>query len=193
MRLLNSAIEAELDADYSLAIKCYVRLSRQGSMLDRVGIYQALARCFEKSGSNRKAAYWHDRAGQSYMKLAPAMMGRQERAYYAMVEFRAAVQDYVPNLSRRSAVRSYLKMLAICLETGKEGYSHEMLFAAHLCAQIHAYRKASVFFADTAMQLHKEGQGALARESYRLGVQYYGKSRSANLTRKLRAAAAALG
>jgi len=63
MHLLDSAIEAELQADYRLAIKCYLRLSRQGSLLDRVGIYQAIARCFEKSGLYKKAAYWHERAG----------------------------------------------------------------------------------------------------------------------------------
>jgi len=193
MHLLNSAIEAELDADYRMAIKHYFPLCRQGSLLDRVGIYQAIARCLEKLGSFGKAAVWHERAGRSYMKLPTAVMGRQERAYYAMGEFRAAIQDYTPYLSGRSAVRSYLKALAICLEPGKEGYSHEMLFAAHLCAKTHAYGRAARFFTDTALQFQKERQEVLARESYRLAVEYCKKAGEAELARKLRAAAITLG
>ena len=189
MHLLNSAIEAELDANYRLAIKRYLRLSRQGSMLDRVGIYQAIARCLEKLGSFGKAAVWHEKAGRGYLKLPAKLMTPQERAYYAMVEFRAALQDYAPDLSRRGAVQSYLKTLATCLKPGKEGYSHEMLFAANLCAKTHAYRRAAIFFADTALQFQKERQESLARESYRLAVRYCEKSGDAKLARKLRAAA----
>ena len=193
MHLLNSAIEAELDADYRMAIKYYLPLSRQGSLLDRVGIYQAIARCFEKLGSFGKAALWHERAGRGYMKLPAALMGRQERAYYAMGEFRAAIQDHTPHLSKHNAVRSYLKALAICLEQGKEGYSHEMLFAAHLCAKTHAYGRAARFFTDTALQFQKERQEAMARESYRLAAQYCEKAGEVKLARKLRAAAGTLG
>jgi hypothetical protein len=59
MGLLNSAIEAELDGEYRRAISRYSQLAKQGSILDRVGIYQAIARCLEKLGSLRKAGYWH--------------------------------------------------------------------------------------------------------------------------------------
>jgi tetratricopeptide (TPR) repeat protein len=187
MDLLNSAIEAELDADYRLAIKCYTRLSRRGSVLDRVGIYQALARCYEKLGSFRKAAYWHEKVGQGYMKLPTAVMGKSERAYYGMVEFRAAIQDYAPNLARRTAVQSYLKALAICLKPGKEGYSHEMLFAAHLCAKLREFKTAAAYFEDTAKQFETEKQVDLAKETYALAAQFYDKAGSAGLARRLHA------
>jgi hypothetical protein len=192
MGLLTSAIEAELDGEYRRAIRSYSQLAKQGSMLDRVGIYQAIARCLEKLGSLRKAGYWHEEAGQGYLKLQSRLMGPQERAYYAMVEFRSAIQDYAHTPSMRSAAYSYLKALEICLKAGKEGYSHEMLFAASLCAKIHAFKKAAGFFAETAAEFEKEKQRGLARESYLLGAPYYEKSGNARLARELRAAARAL-
>lgn len=118
-------------------------------MLDRVGIYQAIARCFEKIGLQRKAGYWHERAGLGYMRLPARVMGREERAYYGMVEFRNAIQNYAPALlSRRKVVDRYLSALRVCLKGGKEGYSHEMLFAAHLCVKIHEFRQAADFFTE---------------------------------------------
>ena len=192
MRSLNSAIRAELDADYRLAIKRYLSLSREGSKLDRVGIFQAIARCFEKLSSFERAAVWHERAGKGYMSLPNAVMGRQERTYYALVEYRAAVQDRAPNLSERGGADRYLKALAICVGPGKEGYSHEMLFAAHLCIKIRAYKRAAVFFADCGSQFRKDGQRGLARECYGLGAEYFEKSGNARRTRELRKRATAL-
>jgi hypothetical protein len=189
---LDSAIEAELHANYPLAIKSYRRLSRQGSLLDRVGIYQAIARCFEKSSSFRKAAYWHERAGQGYTSLSSSAMGKQDRAYYGMVEFRAAIQDYAPNLLGRRVVERYLKMLAICTKPGKEGYSHEMLFAAHLCAKMRWLKKAASLFGDTAVQFRKEKQHVLARQSYQLSMHYFEMSGNLKMARRQRAAAKAL-
>jgi tetratricopeptide (TPR) repeat protein len=191
MGLLNSAIEAELHGKYRRAIGRYKQLARQGSMLDRVGIYQAIARCFEKLGSLRKAGYWHERAGEGYLKVPSRLMGPQERAYYAMVEFRGAIQDYAPNPSLRAA-HNYLRALQVCLKAGKEGYSHEMLFAANLCAKIHEFKRAAELFDDAATLFEKEKQGGLAHESYLLGAEYYEKSGNARLGRKLRATANAL-
>ena len=161
-------------------------------MLDRVGIYQAIARCQEKLGILERAAFWHERAGRGYMKLPISLMSRQERAYCALGEFHAAIQDHAPKLSRRSAVQSYLKVLAHCLKAGKGGYSHEMFFAARLCAKTGMYVEAAVFFTDTALQFQKERQSALAHQSYSLAVEYSEKSRNANVALKLRAAEAAL-
>lgn len=192
MGLLNSAIEAELDGEYRRAISRYLKLAKHGSILDRVGIYQAIARCFERLGSLGKAGYWHEEAGQGYMKVPSRLMGPQERAYYAMVEFRSAIQDYAPNPSMRSAAHSYLKAIRVCLKAGKEGYSHEILFAASLCAKIHEFKKAAEFFADTAAQFEREKQEGLAHESYLLGARYYEKSGNARLARELRATAGAL-
>jgi tetratricopeptide (TPR) repeat protein len=66
---LNSAIEAELEGDYLRALGYYRKLVAQGSLLDRIGIYQAIARCLEKLGRLKKAGYWHKKAGLGYMKL----------------------------------------------------------------------------------------------------------------------------
>jgi tetratricopeptide (TPR) repeat protein len=192
MNLLNSAIEAELDGKYRRAINRYAGLSRHGSVLDRVGIYQAIARCFEKLGSLKNAAYWHQQAGEAYLKVPNRLMGAQERAYYAMLEFRGAVQDLAPDVSMRRAADSYLKALKMCLNAGKEGYSHEMLFAAHLCVKIHEFKDAAGFFAESAAQFEKEGQTELAEESHLLEGQYFERSGAGRLTGKLRAAKGAM-
>jgi len=188
MDLLNSATEAELKANYRRAITYYKKLAQQGSSLDRVGIQQAIARCFEKLGSLNKAAQWHEKAGQAYMKLPGEIMGASERAYYGMVEFRSAVQDYAPNLAMRRAAKGYLDALSVCLRAGKEGYSHEMLFAAHLCVKIRDFTRAARFFADTAEQFKKEKVAKLARETTELAAKYYERSGNARAVRNLRTA-----
>ncbi len=185
MDLLNSAIEAELKADYRGAIVCYRKLATRGSSLDRVGIYQAIARCYEKLGSMNQAAHWHEKAGQGYMKLPNKIMGASERAYYGMVEFRSAIQDYAPRLAMRNAARGYLNALSICLGAGKEGYSHEMLFAAHLCTRIRDFNRAAQFFADTAEQFKKEKMPKLAREANEWAAKYYERSGNFRTARKL--------
>lgn len=173
MGLLNSAIEAELKANYRRAIVNYRKLANRGSSLDRVGIFQAIARCYEKLGSTNAAAHWHEKAGQGYMRLSSKLMGTSERAYYAMIEFRCAIQDYAPRLAMRRTARGYLKALNICLKAGKEGYSHEMLFAAHLCVCIRDFKRATKFFADTAEQFEKERLLELAKEANYLAAKYY--------------------
>jgi tetratricopeptide (TPR) repeat protein len=185
---LNSAIEAELSADYRRALGYYRKLASQGSLLDRIGIYQAIARCFEKLGSLKKAGYWHEKAGQGYVKLPTKIMGVQERAYYGMVEFRSALQDYAPNSSMRRAAKSYLNSLTICLRTSKEGYSHEMLFAAHLYAKIREFKRAADFFADTAEEFKKEKEVKLANETYELAAKYYVRSGNSRFARRKAAA-----
>ena len=189
---LNSAIQAELRADYREAYRQYTKLARQGSILDRVGIYQAIARCFEKLGARQKAGYWHEKAGQGYLQVSSKSMGLQERAYYAMVEYRSAVQDYAPNLSGRSVARAYLRALAVCLKGGYEGYSHEMLFAGHLCAKIHEFKKAAQFFAETAEMFSKNKEERLARESYSLAAKYFMRCGDLTAARRCWAAGAKL-
>jgi len=186
--LLNSAIEAELNADYRRAIPYYKRLAQQGSNLDRVGIYKAIARCYEKLGSLNKAAQWHEKAGQGYMKLPGKLMGASERAYYGMVEFRCAIQDYAPSLAMRRAAKGYLDALSVCLRTGKEGYSHEMLFAAYLCVRIRDFTRAAQFFADAAEQFKKEKILKLARDAKELAAKYYERLGNSRAARNLRTA-----
>jgi tetratricopeptide (TPR) repeat protein len=168
--LLTSAIRAELGAHYETAVGYYRKLARQGSLLDRVGTFQTLARCYEKLAAFKKAGYWHERAGQAYKKLPTNFMGAQEKAYYALIEFRGAVQDYSSGESMRRAAHAYLKALNTCLTAGKEGYSHEMLFAGHLSIKMGQLRKAAGFFKDSAKQFEQERKPKLAREMHRLAA-----------------------
>jgi tetratricopeptide (TPR) repeat protein len=186
---LTSAIKAELAADYRKAVRHYQQLATQGGMLDRVGIFQALARCYEKLGLLKKAATWHERAGLSYLRVPNSVMGAQERAYYALVEFRDALQNYKSGALMRRAAQRYLKALGICLKAGKEGYSHEMLFAGHLSAKLGSAKRAAAFFADSAMQFEQEKKRKLAREMYELAAVYYAKSGILGFAKKMQTAA----
>lgn len=171
MSLLTSAIRAELTSDYGRAVGYYRKLAGQGSVLDRIGIYQSIARCYEKLAAFKKAGYWHERAGQGYMSLPTRVMGAQERAYYALVEFRSAVQDYSSSRLMRRAAKCYLKALSACLRGGKEGYSHEMLFAGHLCAKLKMPQRAASFFTDSAQQFSRESKNDLAAEMLSLAAR----------------------
>jgi hypothetical protein len=111
-------------------------------------------------------------------------MGLQERAYYAMIEFRSAIQDYVPSSTIRKNAKNYLNALSICLKAGKEGYSHEMLFAAHLCVKTGAFNKAGQLFADAAEQLENEPR--LAREAFELACKCYERLGNRRTAAKLR-------
>ena len=132
--------------------------------MDRVGIFQSIARCYEKLGKFTEAAHWRERAGNAYAKLPNRLMGSQERAYYALVEFRSAVQDYRTVGGMRRAALAYLRALDTCLRTSKEGYSHEMLFAGFLSKKLGLRTKAVDFFKDAAEQFEREGKSQLARE-----------------------------
>lgn len=164
LSLLTSAIQAELDSDYRTAALNYRRLATQGSLLDRVGILQSIARCYEKLGKFTEAARWRERAGNAYAKLPRQVMGSQEKAYYALVEFRTAIQDYRTIRGMRRATGAYLKALDTCLRASKEGYSHEMLFAGFLAKKLGLRKKAAGFLEDAAEQFERDGKLSLARE-----------------------------
>ncbi len=104
------------------------------------------------------------------MALPTRVMGTQERAYYAVLEFRSAIQDYKLVPSTRRATKSYLKALGVCLERGKEGYSHEMLFAGLLCAKLKMPQRAAAFFIDCAQQFSRESKNELAVEMYAMAA-----------------------
>jgi tetratricopeptide (TPR) repeat protein len=192
MSFLTSAIKSELAADYRKAVKYYHKLASEGSLLDRIGIFQAIARCYEKLGSPKKAAYWHERAGDGYLKVPKRVMGAQERAYYALVEYRSALQDYMSGAPMRRAAQRYLNALNTCLKGGKEGYSHEMLFAGHLSAKLGYLKKAAGFFMDSAKQFEHEAKLKLAREMYELAAICFRKIGDDKTAKKVRAAAARL-
>lgn len=104
------------------------------------------------------------------MKLPTSVMGAQERAYYALIEFRGAVQDYSSGESMRRAAHAYLKTLNTYLTGGKESYSHEMLLAGHLSSKMGQLRKVAGFFNDSAKQFEQERKPKLAREMHRLAA-----------------------
>ncbi len=173
MSLLTAAIKAELTTDYPRAIRYYRKLTSQGSLLDRVGIYQALARCYEKLGELKKAGAWHEKAGEAYLKISNRMMGEPERAYYALLEFRSALQDYGSGKGMQRAAARYLTALITCLKHGKQGYSHEMLFAGFLSAKLGSHKRAGRFFVDSAKQFEQGKDPALAREIYEFASKHF--------------------
>ena len=173
MGLLTAAIKSELNTDYPLASRYYRKLASQGSLLDRVGIYQALARCREKLGELKRAAAWHQKAGEAYLKIPSRIMGEPERAYYVLLEFRSALQDYGSGKGMRRAAARYLTALTTCLKHGKEGYSHEMLFAGFLSAKLGSHKRAGGFFMDSAEQFKQGKDTELAREIYTLASKHF--------------------
>ncbi len=181
MGLLTSAIKAELNTNYPRAVRYYRKLASRGSLLDRVGIYQALARCHEKLGELKTAAAWHEKAGKSYLKVSNRIMREPERAYYALVEFRSALQDYGSGKRMRQTAARYLAALATCLKHGEEGYSHEILFAGFLSAKLGAHEQAGRFFTHAAKQLE---EAELSKEAYELASQHLllGKNRRRRAT-----------
>jgi tetratricopeptide (TPR) repeat protein len=176
MSKLTSAVKAELASDYRKALSLYRQLIAQGSQLDRIGISQALARCHEKLGSLKEATYWHERAGQAYMRLPSKVMGTQERAYYALVEFRSALQEYMAGPAMKRAGQRSVKALDTCLKGGKEGYSHEMLIAGYLSAKLGMLKKSATFFTDSAKQFEREAKLKLAREMYEMPAFSFDKA-----------------
>jgi tetratricopeptide (TPR) repeat protein len=128
----------------------------------------------------KEAGYWHERAGDAYLSVPARVMGAEEKAYYALIEYRSALQDYVSGPRMLKAAKSYLKALDTCLKGGKEGYSHEMLFAGHLSAKVGLFRKAAGFFQESAKQFEQESKLTLAREMRKLAESYskLGRKRS---------------
>jgi hypothetical protein len=116
-------------------------------------------------------------------------MGPQEKAFYALVEFRSALQDYKSGTSMQRAAKRYLAVLGICLKAGKEGYTHEMLFAGHLSARLGHLRKAAGFFMDSAKQFEQEAKLKLARETYELAATCLQEIGDDRMAKKVRAAA----
>src|SRR2546426_9654747 len=83
---LLDAIHAETRGDFRTAAEHYRHLTESGSPIDRVGIYQALARCHEKLGDVKPAGQWRRKAGNAYLGLADDAMPKDERQYLALVE-----------------------------------------------------------------------------------------------------------
>src|SRR5947209_17660863 len=126
---LVEAIEAEARSDFATALGHYARLTESGSALDRVGIFQALARCNEKLGRLRDAGTWRRKAGQGYLALSDDEMARDERQYLALVEYRNAVQDLHEDPSLTAVAKEYAAGLKDNFSGGAAGLTHEGPFA----------------------------------------------------------------
>jgi tetratricopeptide (TPR) repeat protein len=153
---LVDAIDAEARGDFATALAHYAKLTESGSDLDRVGIYQALARCCEKLGRLREAGGWRRKAGGAYVALKDETMPKDEREYLALVEYRNAVQDLhgAPDLAE--VAREYGAILKQNFSEGAEGLTHEGLFAGAFFRSIGDNLTAAKYFFDTAEAMSEQ-------------------------------------
>ena len=153
---LVDAIDAEARGDFVRALEHYAKLTESGADLDRIGIYQALARCHEKLGRLRDAGAWRRKAGQGYLALKDEAMARDEREYLSLVEYRNAVQDLHGDASLKEAAKEYAAVLKDNFSGGAEGLTHEGLFAGAFFQALGDHLVASKYFFDTAEALSEQ-------------------------------------
>ncbi len=153
---LLDAIEAEARGDFAKALEPYGKLTESGSPLDRVGIYQALARCNEKLGRLEGAGRWRRKAGQGYLTLKDDEMAKDERLYLALVEYRNAVQDLHGDPSLQEVAKEYAAVLKDNFASGAEGLTHEGLFAGAFFQALGDHLQAAKYFFDTAEAMSEQ-------------------------------------
>ena len=153
---LVAAIDAEARGDFSKALGHYTRLTESGSALDRVGIFQALARCAEKLGRLNEAGGWRRKAGQAYRSLRDEDMAADERNYLALVEYRNAVQDLHGDLSLPAVAKEYSAVLKENFSAGAEGLTHEGLFAGAFFRALGDHLTAAKYLFDTAEAMSEQ-------------------------------------
>jgi len=171
---LIDAIEAETRGDFASAAEHYRHLTESGSPVDRIGIYQALARCREKLGELKAAGEWRRRAGEAYLKLTDAEMPKDERLYLALVEYRNAVQALVGDDALKGILGEYKQVLAENWKGGPEGLTHEGLFGGILLLRVgdHAAAMRYLFDASEAISEQATERGDLTlREAARRGYE----------------------
>jgi tetratricopeptide (TPR) repeat protein len=165
---LVEAIEAEARGDFAKALPHYAKLTESGSALDRVGIFQALARCNEKLGRLKDAGAWRRKAGQAYLALKDHEMARDERQYLALVEYRNAVQDLHGDPSLGEVAKEYAAVLKDNFSGGAEGLTHEGLFAGAFFRTLGDHLTAAKYFFDTAEVMSEQattGSDPILREA----------------------------
>ena len=153
---LLAAIEAEALGEFAKALDHYANLTDAGSALDRIGILQALARCNEKLGRLRDAGGWRRKAGQGYLALRDDEMGKDERQYLALVEYRNAVQDLTGDSSLQDVAKEYAAVLKENFSAGAEGLTHEGLFAGAFFRSVGDHLTAAKYFFDTAEAMSEQ-------------------------------------
>src|SRR3989441_12784515 len=172
---LLDAIHAETRGDFRTAAEHYRHLTESGSPLDRVGIYQALARCHEKLGDLTAGGQWRRKAGKTYLELPDASMAKDERQYLALVEYRNAVQDLAGDPSLKEVASEYKAVLAENWKGGPEGLTHEGLFGGiflmglgdHAAATRYLFDSAEAI-SEQATELHDPVMRDAARHAYEL-------------------------
>lgn len=146
--------------DFSKALTHYAKLTASGSPLDRVGIFQALARGNEKLGRLREAGAWRRKAGQGYLALRDDEMAEDERKYLALVEYRNAVPDLVGDPSLADVAKEYAAVLKDNFSGGAEGLTHEGLFAGAFFRAIGDHLAAAKYFFDTAEVMSEQASSS---------------------------------
>src|SRR5213593_2526328 len=160
MSHLIDAIRAEAKGDFRAAAGHYSHLTESGSLTDRIGTFQALARCHEKLGDVKTAGQWRRKAGGEYL---------------ALVEFRNAVQDLAGDPSLAEVAAEYKTVLAENWKGGPEGLTHEGLFGGvflmglgdHAAAARYLFDSAEAISED-ATELHDPIMRDAARHAYEL-------------------------
>jgi len=172
---LIDAIHAETRGDFRTAAEHYRHLTESGSPLDRVGIYQALARCHEKLGDLKAGGQWRRKAGKTYLELPDASMAKDERQYLALVEYRNAVQDLAGDPSLKEVASEYKAVLAENWEGGPEGLTHEGLFGGIFLMGLGDHAAATRYLFDSAEAISEQATEArdaelraAARRAYEL-------------------------
>jgi hypothetical protein len=160
MSHLVEAIDAEARGDFTSARTHYEPLTESGSAMDRVGIFQALARCDEKLGHLKEAGAWRRAAGRAYIALKDDEMPRAERQYLALVEYRNAVQDLVGDSSLADVAKEYAAVLKDNFSAGAEGLTHEGLFAGAFFRSLGDHLTAAKYLFDTAEAMSEQASSS---------------------------------
>ncbi|OGS51405.1 MAG: hypothetical protein A3K65_00115 [Euryarchaeota archaeon RBG_16_68_12] len=174
MSHLIDAIQAETRGDFATAAGHYLHLTESGLPLDRIGVFQALARCHEKLGHLNEAGAWRRKAGKAYLELPDDAMARDERQYLALVEYRNAVQDLAGDPALMDVAGEYKAVLAENWKGGPEGLTHEGLFGGVFLMGLGDYVNAARYLFDSAEAISEqatEGNDAALREAARRGYE----------------------
>lgn len=174
MSRLVEAVDAEVRGDLAKAAIAYLTLADHGSPLDRIGIHQALARCYEKMGRLADAAPWRRMAAQGYMSLTDEEMPKDERRYYALVEARNAAQDLAGHpADAKEVTEEYRHILAENWKAGPEGLTHEGLFGALFFRAQGDWVTAAKYFFDTAEAMNEAAVESNDADQKRTALETY--------------------
>jgi|SRR5437867_3479264 len=183
MSHLIDAIQAEARGDFRGAADHYRHLADSGSPMDRIGIYQALARCHEKLGDVKSAGQWRRKAGSAYLTLSDDAMAKDERQYLSLVEYRNAVQDLAGDPSLKEIAGEYKSVLAENWKGGPEGLTHEGLFGGVFLMGLGDHAAAARYLFDSAEAISEQATEArdpalreAARRAYELAHEAAMKS-----------------